>query len=210
MIQNNWTKCLSNIPQIEILKMVALAKRDSVEMDIATRGLLTEAEPRDLSKQIDLGTSSRSDLEALGRDLKTAESNATTFESRYFPLVKAERDKVEHDASVLEGKTNMLAKFMAMIDEQHADMKSLISRISAARLEYYAAYEKCVALLVREFGFYKVVNGQIIFRFQPTADSYNDAAAKMAAAASRLKELDAERTTLKQPQLDRWKNLVSR
>jgi hypothetical protein len=47
-----------------------------------------------------------------------------TFESRYFPLVKAERDKVEHDASVLEGRTNTLAKFMAMIDEQHADMKT--------------------------------------------------------------------------------------
>jgi hypothetical protein len=203
-------QALKQYPSNKILKMVALAKRDSVEMDIATRGLLTEAEPRDLSKQIDSGTSSRSDLEALGHDLKTAESNATTFESRYFPLVKAERDKVEHDASVLEGKTNMLAKFMAMIDEQHADVKSLISRISAARLEYYAAYEKCVALLVREFGFYKVVNGQIIFRFQPTADSYNDAAAKMAAAASRLKELDAERTTLKQSQLDRWKNFVSR
>jgi len=34
---------------------------------------------------------------------------------------------------------------MAMIDEQHADMKSLISRISVERLEYSAAYEKCVA-----------------------------------------------------------------
>jgi hypothetical protein len=110
----------------------------------------------------------------------------------------------------LERSTNTFAKFMAMIDEQHADMKSLISRISAERLEYSAAYEKCVALLVREFGLYKVVNGQIIFQLQPTADSYNDAAAKMAAAASRLKELDAERTTLKQSQLDRWKNLISR
>jgi len=192
----------------KILKMVALAKRDSVEMDIVTRGLLTEAEPRDLWKQTDLGASSRSDLEALGHDLKTAEGNAKTLESRYLSLVKAARDKVEHDASVLAGRTNTLAKFMAMIDEQHADMKSLISRISAERLEYNAAYEKCVALLVREFGLYKVVSGQIIFQLQPTADSYNDAAAKMAAAASRLNELDAERTTLKQPQLDRWKNLV--
>jgi hypothetical protein len=63
---------------------------------------------------------------------------------------------------------------------------------------------------MREFGVYKVVNGQIIFQLQPTADSYNEAAAKMAAAAGRLEELDAERTRLKQSQLDRWKNLVSR
>jgi len=97
-----------------------------------------------------------------------------------------------------------------MIDEQHADMKSLISRISVERLEYNAAYEKCVALLMHEFGLYKVVNGQIIFQLQPTADSYNEAAAKMAAAASRLEELDAERATLKQFQLERWKNLFGR
>jgi hypothetical protein len=155
---------------------------------ISTRGLLTEAEPRDLWKQTDLGASSRRDLEALGHDLKTAESNAKTSESRYLSLVKAEHDKIKHDASVLAGRTNTLAKFMAMIDEQHADMKSLISRISAGRLEYNAVYEKCVALLVREFGHYTVVNGQIIFQLQPTADSYNDEAAKMAAAASRLNE----------------------
>jgi hypothetical protein len=201
---------LKQYPLNRTLKLVALAKRDSVEMDISTRGLLTEAEPRELSKQIDLGASSRSELEAIDHDLKTAESNTTSFESRYVPLVKAERDKVEHDASVLERRADTLEKFIAMIDEQHADMKALISRITAARLEYYAAYEKRVALLLSEFGFYKVANGQIIFRLQSAADSYNAAAAKMAAAASRLEELDAERTTLKQSQLDRWKHLVRR
>ena len=190
-----------------ILKMVALAKRDSVEIDIVTRGLLTEAEPRDLWKQANLGDSSRSDLEALSHNLKTAESNAKTLETRYLSLVKDGRDKVEHDASVLAGRTNILAKFMAMIDEQHADMKSLISRISAERLEYSAAYEKCVALLMRQFGLYKVVNGKIIFQLQPTADSFNEAAGRMAASASRLEQLDGERTTLKQSQLERWKNL---
>lgn len=201
---------LKQYPSNEFLKMVALAKRDSVEIDVITRSLLTEAEPRNLWKQTDLGASSRSDLEALGRDLKNAEGNARTLESRYLPLAKAERDKVEHDASMQERRADSLAKFMAVIDEQHADMKSLISKISAIRLEYTAAYETCVALLVHEFGIYKVVNRQVIFQLQPTADSYNGAAAKMAAAASRLDELDAERTTLKRSQLDRWKNLANR
>ena len=200
---------LRRYPSNKFLKMVALAKRDSVEMDIVTRGLLTEAEPRDLWKQTDLGGSSRSELEALGHELKTADSDAKALESRYLPLVKAERDKIEHDARVLERRADTLAKFMAMIDEQHSDMTSLISRISAERLEYTAAYEKCVALLVREFGLYKLVNGQIIFQLQPTADSYNHAAAKMAAASGRLVELDVERTKLKQSRFDRWKNLVA-
>jgi hypothetical protein len=199
---------LKRYPSNKFLKLVALAKRDSVELDSITRGLLTEAEPRALWKQTDLGALERSELEALSHQLKAAEGNARTLESRYLPLVKAERDKIEHDASTLERRADTLAKFMAMIDEQHADMKSLISRISAERLEYIAAYEKCVALVLHEFGLYKVVNGQIIFQLQPTADSYNNAATKMAAASGRLDELYAERTRLKQSRFDRWKNVL--
>ena len=201
---------LKQYPSNKILKIIALAKRDSVEMDTVTRGLLKEGDPRDLWKQTDLGASSRNDLEALGHDLEIAESNAKTLESRYLALVKAEREKVEHDASVLVGRANILAKFMAMIDEQHAGMKPLISRVSVERLEYTAAYEKCVAVLMREFGRYNVVNGQIIFQLQPTADSYNEAAAKMAATASHLEDLGAEATTPKQFPLDRYKDLVGR
>jgi hypothetical protein len=201
---------LKQYPSNKILKILALAKRDSVEIDTLTRGLLKEGDPRDLWKQTDLGAFGRSDLEALAQDLKTAEGNAKTLESRYLALVKAERDKVEHDASVLVGRPNLLAKFVAMIDEQHAGMKSFISRISVERLEYTVAYEKCVAVLMREFGRYNVVNGQIIFQLQSTADNYNEAAAKMAATASHLEELGAEGTTLKQFPLDRWKDLVNR
>jgi hypothetical protein len=203
-------RVLKQYPTNKILKIIALAKRDSAEMDTVVRGLLKEGDPRDLWKQTDLGASSRSDLEALGHDLKVAESNAKTLESRYLAVVKAERDKVEHDASVLVGRTNILPKFMAIIDAQHAGTKSLISRISVERLEYATAYEKCVAVLMREFGRYNVVNGQIIFQLQSTADSYNEAAGKMAAVASHLEELAVEGTTPKQFPLDRWKDLVSR
>jgi len=82
--------------------------------------------------------------------------------------------------------------------------------VSAARAERNAAYDKCVALLVKEFGFYKVTNGQFIFRAQSTADSYNAAAVAMAAAAKRLTELDEEATALKQVQLKRWKDFAER
>jgi hypothetical protein len=201
-------RLLKQYPSNRVLKLVALANRDLIEIDAATRGLLNEAEPADLSRRMDKGFSSRADLEALGRDLKMAEGNAAALESRYVALLKVARDKVEHDASALEGRNNTRARFMAMIDEQHAGMKDLISRISAARLAYYGAYEKCVALLAHEFGVTKVVNGQFIFPLQSQADSYNEAAAAMAAAAKRLAELETERTVLAQPRLDKWKSLV--
>ena len=201
---------LKQYPSNRILKMVALANKDSIEIEVATRRLLNEAEPRDLSKRIDLTAYSRSDLEALGRDLKIAEGNAATINPGYLALIKAARDKVEKDARLLNAGNNTLAKFMAMIDEQHAEMIDLVSKVLAARLEYYGPYEKCVALLVRDFGIYKVVNGQFIFPFQSTADSYNRAAAAMAAAATRVAELEAERTTLRQSQLNKRKSFVDR
>jgi hypothetical protein len=97
---------------------------------------------------------------------------------------------------------------MAVIDAQHADIAAYFARVRAARAERTAAYDKCAALLVKEFGSYKVTNGQFIFRAQSTADAYNAAAVAMAAAAKRIAGLDEEGGAMKQAQLKRWKEFV--
>jgi len=199
---------LKRHPSNRVLKLVALANRDSIEMDAASRKLLSEAEPGELWQRMEKGFSSRADVEALGRDLKLAESNAAGLGSRYDNLLKAARDKVEHDAGVLEGRSETFTTFMTMIDGQHGRMKAVMSKIAASRLEYFVAYETCVALLAHEFAVTKVVNGQYIFPLQSQADSYNNAAATMAAAAKRLSELETERTSLRQSQFGKWKNFV--
>jgi hypothetical protein len=199
---------LKRYPSNGVLKLVALASKDSIEIDAAALGLLKEADPGELSKRINDGLSGRGDLKALGRDLKAAEDNAVGLESRYDILIKAVHDGIAHDAAALEGGTNNSATFMAMIDAQHADVKALMAKISAARLDYFGAYEKCVTLLASESGI-KVVDGRITFRLQAQADSYNEAAAATAATAKRLTDLEAERTALRQSRLDRWKRWAS-
>jgi len=199
---------LKRYPSNGILKLVALANKDSIEIDAAALGLLREADPGELSERINKGLSGRGDLQALGRDLRAAEDNAAGLGSRYDILIKAVRDGIAHDAGALEGGTSNSATFMAMIDAQHADMKALIAKISAARLDYFRAYEKCVALLASENGI-KVVDGRITFRLQAQADSYNEAAAATAAIASRLTDLETERKALRQSRLDRWRRWAS-
>ena len=199
---------LKRYPSNTILKLVALANKDSIEIDAAALGLLREADPGELSTRINEGLSGGGNLKALGRDLKAAEANAAGLESRYDSLSKAVRDGIEQDANTLEGRTNRFAAFMAMIDAQHAGMKALIAKISAARLDYFRAYDKCVALLANENGI-KVVDGRITFRLQAQADSYNEAAAATAALAKRLADLEAERNALRQSELDRWKRWAS-
>ena len=202
-------QALKQYPSNRFLKLVALANRDWIDIDTTARNLLKEMEPRDFSKDFSkLSASSRSDLDAFGRDLKTAESNAATLAPGYVALVKDERAKVENAARALNVENSTISEFMSIIDEQHAEMIKLTSEISAARTEYYNASERCVALLIREFGIYKVTDSQFIFPFPSTANSYNRAAAAMAAAAKRIAELEDERTTLRQSQPSRWKSFV--
>ena len=101
---------LKQFPSNNILKLVALANRESIEIDAATQRLLDEAEPSNLSKPIDLGSSSRSDLDALRRDLKIAESNAAAFEPGYTALIKAERDKVEKRRSFTKSRKQYICQ----------------------------------------------------------------------------------------------------
>lgn len=198
---------LGQHPANRILKLAALANEKSAEIDVATRKMLAEAEPAALAKSVDLTVASRGDLEALRRDLKIAEGKATEVKARMEALVKAKRDELQGTArSLLENAT--VARFMAAVDEQQAETSAYAARMTAARADYYSAYEKCVALLVKEFGTYKVTGGQFIFRLQPTADSYNAASTAMNAATKRTADLEQDRAGLKRSQLERWKKFV--
>jgi len=201
-------QALKRYPANRILKLVTLANEKSAEIDAAARKMLGEAEPASVAKPVDLTKAGRGDLDTLRRDLKTAESNVTALKPRVAALIKARRDELESSARSLGLESSTIARFMVGVDEQLAEMTALTAKMLAARGEYYSAWEKCAALLVREFGSYKVTNGQFIFRVQPTADSYNAASTAMAAAKKRFAGLDDERGALKASQLTRWKNFV--
>lgn len=197
-------------PSNKILRLVALAAKDSIAIDAASQKLLDEAEPRGLARLTDLGASSRNDLDALRQQLKTAQSNTEAVKPRYIAVVKSERDKIVNEARSLNVGADAIATFIGMIEQQHTEMTSLTFNRLTARAEYYSAYEKCVAILVREFGIYQVAKGQLIFPFRSTAESYNRAAAAMDAAEKRFSELADERTRLRQSQLNTWKNFIDR
>ena len=65
---------------------------------------------------------------------------------------------------------------MDRIDTRQADIAAVTSDLMSARAEYYRAYDKCAAVLVADFGIYKVTNGQFVFPLQYMANRYNAAA----------------------------------
>jgi hypothetical protein len=200
---------LRRYPSSKILKMIEMAVKATAETSAAAEQLAKEGEPAAISKEIDFGTASRGDLEALRRDLKAAEVNATSFMPRYVALLKTERDKLAAYALSLHAEKDLLARFMEAIDKRHADATALASRSASARADYYRTYERYVAVLAGEFGAYKVVNGEFNFPLQRTAQRYNAAAEAMTAAAGRMAALEEERSRQMQAQQAGWEQLVS-
>ncbi len=202
-------EALRQYPSNKILQMMAMAIKAANGTSAATEKLSNELEPPAILKAGNLAALSRSDLESLRRDLKTAEANATTFLPRYVALLKTERDNVEKYALSLHLGKDTVGRLLDNVDKRHADITALTARMLSARADYYRAYENYVAVLVREFGTYKVVNGEFIFAFQHIVDRYNVAANAMTVAAKRVAELEEERQSQLKSQQEKWLQLVN-
>ena len=199
-------EALKQHPQNKFVQMMAMATKAANETNAATEKLSSEIEPPAIAKADNLGAASRNELEALRRDLKTAEANAAAFLPRYLAVLKTERDTVEKYALSLHLGKDTVGSVLNDVDTRHTEITVLTSRMLAARADYYRAYD---AVLVREFGAYKVVNGEFIFPFQPTVNRYNAAANAMTVAAKRITDLQEERKTQLQAQQERGLQLVN-
>jgi hypothetical protein len=196
-------------PTNRFLQLLAMANRAVDDTEAASETMFRDVERPAISGNINLGAASRADLEALRRNLKTAEANAAAFMPRYAALLKAERDTIENNAHALHVGKESLGGLLDNIDRRHAEMTDLTTRLMSARTEFYHAYESYVAVLAREFGAYKVVDGQFIFPFQPAVDRYNAAGHAMTVAATSVAELERQRETLRQSQQAAWLQFVS-
>jgi hypothetical protein len=202
-------KALRQHPSSKLLQMTAMATRAADETSAAPEKLLNEVEPPAISKNINLGVASRADLEALRRDLKTAQANATALMPRFSALLKTERDNVKKYALSLQIKQDIVTGLLDNIDKRHAEITTLTSRMVSAHADYYRAYESYVAFLVGEFGTYKVVGGQFIFPFQRTVDRYNAAANAMTSASKHIAELEEEKKGMMKSGQERWIQFVN-
>ena len=183
---------LGQHPQNKFLRITATATAAADDTNAAIEKLSREVEPPAIAKTGNLGAASRSDLEALRRDLKTAETNAAASMPRIAAILKAERDKVENEARSLYLEKDRSSRLLDQIDSRQAETAAFTSRMLSARADFYRAYQNHVGLLIGEFGAYKVVGGQFIFPLKRTVDRYNVAAQAMTIAAQHVAQLDDE------------------
>jgi hypothetical protein len=202
-------EALRQHPENRFLQLMAMAARAANETNAAVEKLSSGIEQPAIAINSNLGGASLSDLEALRRDLKTAETNATTFMPRYVAVLKTERDNVEQYARSLSAGKDATGKLLDNIDKRHAEITAFTAQMLPARADFYRAYQNYVAFLVAESGTYKVVKGQIIFPMQRTVDRYNVVANAMTVTAKRVADLEETRKSLLKSQQERWSRFVS-
>jgi hypothetical protein len=189
--------------------LLAMANKAADETDTAIGSLTNEIAPPGIWKTIAFfGTAGPNDLETLRRDVKTAETNATTFLPRYVAILRAEHDSLEQYARANADRSTA-ASFLTSLDRRQAAITDFASRMLGARADYYRAYENYVAFLAREYGAFKVDKGQFVFPLQFTYDRYNGVARAMTAAANRVGELDQEGKTLLASQREQLTQSIS-
>ena len=195
-------------PSNNVLQLMGKAIKAADDARAAIDRLSAQIEPAALTKEIDFGSVKRNDLDALRRDLGTAEANTATFLPRYAAIFKTEHDQVERAALSLHVPKEIASPVLEGLAQRHAKALNAISAILSARADYYRAYEKYLALLSSEFGSFKVVNGQFIFPIQRTVERYNAAAQAMTSAAKRVADLETDMKKQNQPLPEEWMQLT--
>jgi hypothetical protein len=202
-------EALRQHPSNKYLQMAAMATRAADDTRAAADKLSSQVEQPAIPAGIVLTALSRGELEALRRNLATAQTNALAFMPRYAEVLKTERGGIEKFALSQHVEQATLVKFLDVIDKRQAEMMAFTSRTMAARAEFYRAYESLVAVIVGETGSYRVADGQFIFQFPRTVDRYNSAATATAAAARRVGELAEEGKSLDKAQQAAWLRFVN-
>jgi len=203
-------KALAKNPSNSFLQFAAHVLKEAQETDRLTQKLSDEIEPPSLAKNIDYAKTTRAELEAYLRDLKTAEANATAAIPRYLALLKDERRRVETFMQSLQIDKGAVRDALSGIDKRHTRTADLGSKMLTARADLYRSLGNQFAILVEQFGNYKVdANVRIIFSSQQTADRYNAASSEFDTAAKRLSELQEGLKRFAQFQQEGWERFIS-
>src|SRR5258708_8329639 len=135
-------EALRQHPSNKSLQLIAMATKAADETSAAIEKLTNEIEQPAISKNINLGTASRSDLEALRRNLKTAEANATTLMPRYIALLKTERDNVGKYALSLHLEKDVIGRVFDNFEKRQAGMKGFAFKIVVGGRDLHTAFGK--------------------------------------------------------------------
>jgi hypothetical protein len=178
-------------PAAVLAQLTEKAAQAAVATDAIAQKLWASIEPASMQTPPSYATASRSDLEGYFVDLETAEANAAAAGSQYAALLKAERDLIEEAARSSGLAESEWGGLLAAIDERHRAALELTNEMSRARGDLYRAMQGVQAIIVDQYGKYKIVaDGQIQFATKAMTDRMVAAAEQERAASKALDRIE--------------------
>jgi len=197
-------------PSNLVLLLMAEMRRASQQTGRLIENLFDEIEPPALAKEMKFESANRAQLEAYHLDLKAAEANAKAAVPRYVALLENEREKVNLVVQSLNIDDRYVRAALGGTDTRLAQRIDITSKMLLANAELYRAIGDYVAILIEQFGQYKVsIKGHFIFSSESIADLHNDASRRINDTMKRVAELEKERKQLAQSQQEEWERFAS-
>jgi hypothetical protein len=186
-------------PSNHFVALMAETWRSAQEAENSVTEFSASIEPAGLAADLNPATASRDQLQAYARDLKTAEARATAGLSVYVDLMKKERERVERFGQLNGIGPDTLQDTLEGIDQRHARIQALASKMLDARASLYRALADRYAILIDQYGKFQVQpNGQLVFadraalaRFNATVDPINNASKRVADLVEQGKQLQS-------------------
>lgn len=200
-------------PAIVLAQLTEKAAQAAAATDALAQKLWASIEPPSMQTPPSYATASRSDLESYFVDLETAEANAAAAQSQYAALLKAERDLIEDSARSSGLAESDWAGLLASVDERHSGVLELAKQMLQARGDLYRAMQGMQAVIIDQFGKYKVLpDGQIRLATKAMTDRMVAAGEQMNAANKALDRIEEKMMTARQvpqqPLEPAWKDMV--
>lgn len=200
-------------PAIVLAQLTEKAVQAAAATDAIARKLWASIEPPGMQTSPNYATASRADLESYFVDLETAEANAAGAGLQYAALLKAERDLIEDSARSSGLAENEWAGLLASIDERHSVTLELAKAMLQARGDLYRAMQGVQAIVIDQFGKYKILgDGQIRFTTKAMTDRMVAAAEQERAANKALERVEEQMMKAQQaPQQTlepAWKDMI--
>jgi len=202
-------------PAVVLAQLTEKAAQAAAATDAIAQKLWASIEPAGMQAPPSYATASRSELENYFVELETAEANATAAGAQYAALLKAERDLVEEAARTSGLSESEWTNLLKDVDDRHSATLDLAKQMLEARGNLYRARQRVQAIVIDQFGKFKVVgDGQIRFSTKAMTDRMVAAAEQERAADKALDRIEERMMSARQvPQQSSepaWKDMITK
>jgi hypothetical protein len=199
-------------PAIVLSQLTEKAAQAAAATDALALKLWAAIEPPSMQTP-NYATASRSDLEGYFLDLETAEANAAAAQPQYAVLLKAERELIEDSARSSGLAESDWSGLLASVDERHRAALELATRMLQARGDFYRALQRMLAVVIDQFGKFKVgADGQLQLSNKVATDRMVAAAEQVSVADKALERIEEQmmkaRQVPPQAQEPAWKDMI--